>query len=151
MTDFYDALETRSADERETQLMAALPKQVAHAQVSSSARAEILAGIDAKQVTSRAALAKLPVTRKHELHERQKAGRPQHTFGGFSGIGKGPRMRRAYASPGPIYEPEGVAPDYWRVARAYNAAGFRAGDLVHNAFSYHMTPGAFIMGSGLFA
>jgi phenylacetate-CoA ligase len=151
MTDFYDKLETRSAAEREAQLMAALPKQVAHAQANTSALAEILSGVDAKAVTSRAALAKLPVTRKQELHERQKAGRPQHTFGGFSAIGKGPRMRRAYASPGPIYEPEGAAADYWRIARAFHAAGFRAGELVHNAFSYHMTPGAFIMESGLFA
>ena len=151
MNDHFDSLETRTREEREAQLMAALPKQVAHAQSGTSALAEILGGVDARAVTSRTALAKLPVTRKHELHDRQKAGRPQHTFGGFSAIGKGPRMRRAYASPGPIYEPEGVATDYWRVARAFHAAGFRAGDLVHNAFSYHMTPGAFIMESGLFA
>jgi phenylacetate-CoA ligase len=59
-------------------------------------------------------------------------------------------MRRAYASPGPIYEPEGTAGDYWRCARALFAAGFRFGDLVHNSFSYHMTPGAFMMESGAF-
>ncbi len=60
-------------------------------------------------------------------------------------------MRRAYASPGPIYEPEGTAANYWRTARALHAAGFRAGDLVHNAFSYHMTPGAFIVEAGALA
>jgi phenylacetate-CoA ligase len=147
----FDKLEARTPEEREAHLMAALPKQVAHAQTASAALAEILHGVDATVVTSRAALAKLPVTRKQELLERQKAGRPQHTFGGFSGIGKGPRMRRIYASPGPIYEPEGIAPDYWRMARAFFAAGFRSGDFVHNAFSYHMTPGAFMMESGLFA
>ncbi|MEJ6020871.1 phenylacetate--CoA ligase family protein [Ramlibacter sp. PS4R-6] len=151
MAEFFDALETRPHEQRERELLAALPKQVAHAQANTSALAEILKGVDAAGVTSRAALAKLPVTRKPDLHERQKAGRPQHTFGGFSAIGKGRRMRRIYASPGPIYEPEGVAADYWRAARAFYAAGFREGDFVHNAFSYHMTPGAFIMESALFA
>jgi phenylacetate-CoA ligase len=151
MTQHFDELETRAPARREEQLMALLPKQVAHAQAKTAAFAEILEGVDAASVASRAALAKLPVTRKPELHERQKSGRPQHTFGGFSGIGKGRSMRRIYASPGPIYEPEGVASDYWRVARAFHAAGFREGDLVHNAFSYHMTPGAFIMESALFA
>jgi phenylacetate-CoA ligase len=151
MNQHFDELETRSREQRESETFAALPKQVAHAQANTSALGEILAGVDAKSVTSRAALAKLPVTRKGDLHERQKAGRPQHTFGGFSAIGKGRRMRRIYASPGPIYEPEGVATDYWRAARAFHAAGFREGDFVHNAFSYHMTPGAFIMESALFA
>ncbi|HUR88358.1 MAG TPA: AMP-binding protein [Ramlibacter sp.] len=148
---FFDELETRGSAEREARLMAALPRQVAHAQKNAGAFADILAGVDAAAVTSRAALAKLPVTRKHELLERQQKLRATDPFGGFSAIVKGPRMRRAYASPGPIYEPEGTAPDYWRMARAFFAAGFRSGDLVHNAFSYHMTPGAFFMESGLFA
>jgi phenylacetate-CoA ligase len=64
---------------------------------------------------------------------------------------RGPAMPRIYASPGTIYEPEGSTRDYWRVGRAMFAAGFRSGDLVHNAFSYHMTPGAFIMESGAHA
>jgi phenylacetate-CoA ligase len=107
--------------------------------------------VDAAAVNSREALARLPVTRKHELLERQKAQRANDPFGGFSAIARGPKMTRVYASPGPIYEPEGTARDYWRAARAMFAAGFRAGDLVHNAFSYHMTPGAFIMESGAHA
>jgi phenylacetate-CoA ligase len=151
MNDHFDSLETRGRDEREAQLLAALPKQVAHAQKSTRAFAELLKDVDAASITSRAALAKLPVIRKHELHERQRAQIEGDPFGGFSAVVKGPRMRRAYSSPGPIYEPEGVAPDYWRCGRALFAAGFRAGDLVHNAFSYHMTPGAFIMESGAFA
>jgi phenylacetate-CoA ligase len=151
MNDFFDALESRKPAEREAQLMAALPKQVAHAQARSAAFAESLRGVDASSVKSRQALAGLPVIRKHELFERQKAQRAQDPFGGFSAVVRGPAMRRIYASPGPIYEPEGVAPDYWRAARALFAAGFRAGDLVHNTFSYHMTPGAFIMESGAFA
>jgi phenylacetate-CoA ligase len=151
MSEFFDAQESRQPAEREAQLMAALPRQVAHAQAHAAAFAESLRGVDAQAVTSRAALARLPVVRKHELFERQKAQRAQDPFGGFSAVVRGPAMRRIYASPGPIYEPEGVAPDYWRAARALYAAGFRAGDLVHNTFSYHMTPGAFIMESGAFA
>ncbi len=150
-TQHYDALETRDPQEREAALMAALPRQVAHAQARSAAMGEILKGVDAASVNSRAALARLPVTRKHELFERQKAQRAQDPFGGFAAVVRGPAMPRVYSSPGPIYEPEGTQRDYWRAARAMFAAGFRAGDLVHNAFSYHMTPGAFIMESGAHA
>jgi phenylacetate-CoA ligase len=151
MTDYFDALETRAPAEREAQLLAALPRQVAHAQQASPAFAQILEGVDAAQITSRAALARLPVTRKPELFERQKAGRARDPFGGFSTLVRGPGMPHVFASPGPIYEPDGAAKDYWRAGRAMFAAGFRAGELVHNAFSYHMTPGAFIMESGAHA
>ena len=153
MTDFFDALETRSPAEREAAQMAALPGQIAHAQAHSPAMAEILRGVDAQAVTSRAALARLPVTRKHELLERQKASRAAggDAFGGFSALVRGRGMSRIFASPGPIYEPEGASADYWRAGRALFAAGFRAGDLVHNSFSYHMTPGAFILESGALA
>jgi len=152
----HDALETRSPEEREADLMAALPAQIAHAQKHSAALAEILQGVDAASVTSRAALARLPVTRKYELLERQQARRATDPFGGFSTIGwKGllrpSGARRVYQSPGPIYEPEGSGTDYWRAARAMAAAGFEAGDLVHNCFSYHLTPGAWIMESGAHA
>jgi phenylacetate-CoA ligase len=151
-----DALETRAPELREAALMAALPSQIAHAQKNSAALAEILKGIDAAQVSSRDALARLPVTRKHELLARQQALRAQDPFGGFSTIGwkgmvRSAGVRRVYQSPGPIYEPEGHAPDYWRAARAMAAAGFEAGDLVHNCFSYHLTPGAWIMESGAHA
>lgn len=153
MTDkpFFDALETRSPEQREAEQMAALAKQVAHAQAHSAAFAEILAGVDAAAVNSRAALAQLPVTRKGALLERQRAQVARDPFGGFSALVRGPGMTRLYASPGPIYEPEGATRDYWRTGRALYAAGFRAGELVHNAFSYHMTPGAFILESGAHA
>ena len=153
MIDYFDALETRTPAEREAALMAALPRQIAHAQAHSAAMGEILAGFDAAAITSRAALAQLPVTRKSELLARQQASRAagRDAFGGFSAIRYGAAMPRLYASPGPIYEPEGTGCDYWRAARAMFAAGFRAGDLAHNAFSYHMTPGAFIMESGAHA
>ncbi|MFT3817723.1 MAG: AMP-binding protein [Rubrivivax sp.] len=148
MTEFYDALETRDPEVREQALLAALPQQIAAAQ-GTPALGAILAGVDAAAVTSRAALAALPVTRKSELFERQKTARP---FGGFSAIGwraLGLRpARRVFQSPGPIYEPEGAAPDYWRFGRALFAAGLRAGDLVHNSFSYHLTPAGAMMEGG---
>jgi phenylacetate-CoA ligase len=154
-TDFFDALETRDPAAREAALMAALPAQVAHAQRATAAYAELLAGVDAAAVTDRAALARLPVLRKGELLERQKAQRAQDPFGGFSAIGWRALGRaqagRVFQSPGPIYEPEGLARDYWRLARAMHAAGLRAGDLVHNSFSYHLTPGGLMMESGALA
>jgi phenylacetate-CoA ligase len=151
MTEYFDPLEIRDARQREAQLMAALPRQVAHAQQHAPAFAQLLAGVDAASITSREALARLPVTRKPELLERQKATRPHDPFGGFSTLVRGPQMPHIFASPGPIYEPDSTTADYWRAARAMFAAGFRRGDLVHNSFSYHMTPGAFIMESGAHA
>jgi len=159
-TDFYDALETRDPEVREARLMAALPGQIAHAQRHAGAMAALLAGVDASAITSRAALATLPVLRKHELLERQKAAREQAAgfdpFGGFATIGWRAlgslrRAQRVYQSPGPIYEPEGTASDYWRLARAMHAAGLRGGDLVHNSFSYHLTPGGLMMETGALA
>ena len=160
----FDALETRDPALREAALMAALPAQVRAAK-STAAMAELLAGADAAAVTSRAALARLPVTRKHELLERQRVSRAAGAdpFGGFSAIGWRSQgalrtARRVFQSPGPIYEPEGEAADYWRMARALFAAGIRAGDLVHNSFSYHLTPagsmaetGALALGCTVFA
>lgn len=137
MANYFDALETRSVEQREAALMAALPVQVGHAQGRSAAFAQILGGVDATRITSRAALAQLPVTRKSELQGLQQASREQaaggNVFGGFSSEGFGAAMPRVFASPGPIYEPEGTARDYWRMARAIFAAGFRPGELIHNS------------------
>lgn len=157
MSDYFDPLETRDPLQREAALLAALPLAVARAQ-ATPAGAAILAGIDATALSTRAALATLPVTRKHELLARQQAARAAggDAFGGFSAIGwraqGAPRQAlRVFQSPGPIYEPEGAARDYWRFGRALYAAGFRAGDLVHNSFSYHLTPAASMMESGAHA
>ncbi len=159
VAEHYDALETRDPAVREAALMAALPAQVRAAR-ATPAYARRLADVDAQAVDSRAALARLPVTRKSELLERQQAGRADAAawdpFGGFSAIGwramgAARLARRVYQSPGPIYEPEGHGSDYWRCGRAMFAAGFRAGDLAHNSFSYHLTPGAWIMESGAHA
>lgn len=151
MSDFFDALETRSSAEREAALMAALPGLIAHARTRAPAFARLLKDVEPASVNNREALAHLPVTRKHELLEFQRAALASDVFGGFSALVRGPGMRHVFSSPGPIYEPEGHEADYWRCGRALFAAGFRAGDLVHNAFSYHMTPGAFIMETGAHA
>jgi phenylacetate-CoA ligase len=143
----YDTLETRPPAQREAALMAALPLQVAHAQAHTAAFAQLLKGVAAREVNSREALARLPVIRKHELMERQHAERGHDVFGGFSTVGWG-AARSVFQSPGRIYEPEGAAQDYWRVARALFAAGFRAGDLAHNGFSYHFTPAGSMMQTG---
>ncbi len=144
MSKYFDALETRSADERKSALAIRLPQQIAHAKASTAYFAESLKQIDAASITSTTALAALPVVRKSDLIELQKTRRP---FGGLAASGWG-KLGRVFSSPGPIYEPEGRGADYWRTARALYAAGFRAGDLVHNSFSYHMTPGGWIMEAG---
>jgi phenylacetate-CoA ligase len=149
------ALEMRPAAEREAALMAALPALVRAAQ-ALPAFAQTLQGVDASRINTRSALAALPVTHKHTLFERQQASRDSDVFGGFSALGwRGQQAlrsaRHVFQSPGPIYEPEGHGADYWRSARALRAAGFAAGDLVHNCFSYHMTPGAWLMESGALA
>ena len=150
----YDALETRSADARSAALSRELPAQIANAMAHAPAMAERLRGVDPASITSTAALARLPVLRKSELLDRQRTALSGDPFGWFSAVGWGtarPASRRAlrvFASPGPIHEPESSRPDYWRMARALHAAGFRAGDLVHNCFSYHFTPaGAMMDGS----
>lgn len=139
---YHDAREIRPPAEREQELLAALPAQIAHARAHAPAFSELLWDVDPAAVTSREALAELPVIRKSELAELQRRERP---FGGLATVGWGKGCARVFASPGPIYEPEGARKDYWRLARAFYAAGFRAGDLVHNTFSYHFTPAGSMM------
>ena len=141
MTPYYDSLETRDPEQRERELLAALPGQIAHAKQNAPAFADLYRDIDPAAITSRPALAGLPVIRKHELIERQKALPP---FGGLNATPLG-RLGRVFSSPGPIYDPEGIGADWWRFARALHAAGFRAGELVHNTFSYHFTPAGFMV------
>ena len=149
----YDALETRAPEVREAALLAALPAQVVYAQAHAPALAEWLKDVVPSGVNSRASLAKLPVVRKYELLARQQASRAAggSVFGGFSTLGFGKAMPRVFASPGTIYEPEGTRADYWRMARAMFAAGFRPGELIHNCFSYHFTPAGSMMETGAHA
>src|SRR3954471_16486930 len=146
MTDHYDALETREPAMREADLFARLPDMLRRA-MAAPAYAEHLKGIDPAAIISRAALARLPVLRKSELPALHKAAPP------FGGLVSGPAgsFGRLFTSPGPIFEPETTHRDPWRGARALFAAGFRAGDVVLNTFSYHLTPGGFIFDSSAHA
>src|SRR5437899_222379 len=139
MTDHYDALETREPAMREADLFARLPDMLRRA-MAAPAYAQRLKGIDPAGITSRAALARLPVLRKSDLPALHKAAPP---FGGLV-TGLPGSFARLFTSPGPIFEAEGAQRDPWRGARALYAAGFRPGDVILNTFSYHLTPGGFI-------
>ena len=143
MTGFYDDLETRDSGAREAEQFAGLPEIVSWA-MSAPGWAAHLAGVEPAAIVTREALARLPLLRKSDLGARQSANPP---FGGFN-VTPPARLRRMLMSPGPIFEPEGEGHDWWGAARAMFAAGFRYGDLVHNCFSYHLTPGGFMMESG---
>lgn len=144
-TPHFDALECRAPAERERLLLSRLPEQLAHAKGRSAYYGEVLAAVDTAGVTSRAALAALPLTRKSDLHALQQARPP---FGGLEATAPS-RLARIFMSPGPIYDPEGRRPDYWRTARALFAAGFRPGDVVLNSYSYHLTPAGSMFETGL--
>jgi len=146
MSSHYDDLETREPADRERDLFAELPATIAHA-MTAPGWARHLKGVEAKAVSSRAALSQLPLLRKSDLLTLQKQDPP---FGGFNVTPPG-KARRLHMSPGPIFEPEGSAVDFGGAARAAFAAGFRPGDVVHNSYSYHLTPGAYIMEAGAHA
>ena len=133
---YYDSLETRSADQREQDLFQALARQLANARENASRYGALLRDVSPGDITSREALAALPLTRKSDLSALQAGGPP---FGGLAATPMSD-LARVFASPGPIFEPEAHREDYWRTARALYAAGFRRGDLVHNTFSYHFSP-----------
>ncbi|MES2297394.1 MAG: AMP-binding protein [Pseudomonadota bacterium] len=141
--DTFDTLETRDPLERERELMARLPALVALAQ-RAPGWARILAGVNAPEVDSRAALAALPITRKSDLKAMQAGIAP---FGGLNATPRG-QLARVFMSPGPIFDPEGRGADWWRFARPMYAAGVRPGGLVQNCFSYHFTPAAFMVEGG---
>ena len=140
----YDELETRAPELREGAQFAALRALIGEAKAKAPGWRRILEGVDPERVHDRAALATLPLTRKSELVELQRAAPP---LGGLVTRAPG-ALRRIFASPGPIYDAEGEGRDYWRLARALFAAGFRSGDLVHNSFSYHLTPAGAMLEDG---
>jgi phenylacetate-CoA ligase len=144
---FFDSLETRTSAERESEQFELLVKHLHHAKAKAPRYVELLSGTDAEAVTDRAALANLPVTRKSELSQSQLRDPP---FGGYA-AGEDGDLLRVFASPGPVFEPQGRREDFWRFARALHAAGFRRGDLIHNTFSYHFTPAGFMVDSGAHA
>src|SRR6185295_3003681 len=146
MTGHYDSLEIRDPAEREREQFAQMPAVIARA-LTAPGWAKHLGEKDAKAASSRAALAKLPVLRKADLVAMQQETPP---FGGLN-VTPVASVKRLLMSPGPIFEPEGLGNDWWGAARALFAAGFRKGDIAHNSFAYHLTPGGFILESGAHA
>jgi phenylacetate-CoA ligase len=124
--------------------MAELPKLVAHAKKRAPGLARVLSGVNPSTIRTRAALAKLPVTRKSDLGSLQKEMPP------LGGLNATPveKLAKLFVSPGPIYDPEGRGRDWWRTARGLFAGGFRAGDRVLNTFAYHFTPAGSMLESG---
>jgi phenylacetate-CoA ligase len=146
MSEHYDALEIRAADMREHEQFARLCDTLQLA-MNAPGWAQQLNGVDSRTVTTRDALAKLPVLHKSDLPQLQKDNPP---FGGFNVTPPG-KAKRLHMSPGPIFEPRGHAADAGGGARSLFAAGFRPGDIVHNSFSHHLTPGAYILEDGAHA
>ncbi len=140
----FDQLETRDPAQRELAQFNLLPDLVRLAMSKAPGWAAHLEGVEPAAVNSRAALAKLPVLRKSALKDLQAKNPP---FGGFA-TQPAAALGRVFMSPGPIFEPEGRGEDWWRTARALFAAGIRKGDIVHNTFAYHLTPGGWILDAG---
>ncbi len=137
--DLYDShTEAATPEERAARQGAWLAELVQHAHTNAPAARSILdrAEIAPADIRSVGVLERLPITRKDELLELQKADPP---FGGFLAIPI-ERLSRAFMSPGPLFDPQGPEPDYWRFAPALHAAGLRKGDVVLNACAHHMTP-----------
>ena len=147
MTMYYDPLETRTVEERTASLTRDVLAHIAHAKTHSPAFAEILGNVDINDLATLEDIAALPLTRKSELMERQRQAPP---FGGLAAL-TGEPLTQIFTSPGPIFEPQTARADYWRMARALFAAGIRKGSLVHNSFSYHLTPAGSMLETGCHA
>jgi phenylacetate-CoA ligase len=142
--DYFDNLEVRDPQARELAQFNLLPDMLRRAMQLAPGWARQLEGVDPAEIITRQALSQLPILRKAELCERQARHPP---FGGFA-TDNAAAMSRVFMSPGPFFEPEGAARDWWRSARALHAAGFRKGDIVLNTFAYHLTPGGWIIDAG---
>ncbi len=141
---FYDRLETTDPDKREKAQFKDLRDLLDFARGKAPALRKQLKGIEIKSLKDRAALAQIPVLHKSDLVAMQQATPP---FAGLATVKPG-QLARLLISPGPLADPEGIYMDWWGAARSLAAAGFRKGDVVLNTFSYHFTPGGFIMDSG---
>ncbi|WP_354689677.1 AMP-binding protein [Lentibacter algarum] len=143
MGQFFDELETRSAETRAAEIALRLPQQVALAQ-GLSGYGSRLEGVDASAITTAEALASLPVLRKSDLGAAQKKAPP---FGGLTAV-NAVGFAHIFQSPGPIYEPGNMSHDWWRAGRFLAAAGIGSGDIVQNCFSYHLTPAGMMFENG---
>jgi phenylacetate-CoA ligase len=142
-----EARERRSPEEREAVLIKVLPRVVAMAFERAPAYRRRDPSVVPEEVVDRRALAKLRLMRKSELPEMQREDPP---FGGLSMV-PAPQAAKLFSSPGPVFELEPRSNDPWRASRALRAAGFRAGDVVHNSFSYHLTPAGSMVETGAHA
>jgi len=140
---FFDNLETRSADERISEMVRVLPAQIARAKTATGIAA-LLGDVTPASITSVADLAALPVIRKSELVAAQAANPP---FGGFTTV-SADGFEHIHQSPGPIYEPGRISGDWWRIGRFLHACGIGKGDIIQNCFGYHLTPAGMIFESG---
>ena len=143
MMTYFDALETRSDDQRASDLAKELPVQIARAKALSGYR-DSLGDVDPEGITSIDALATLPVLRKSDLVGRQNKG---NILGGFSTLNVS-EFSHIFQSPGPIYEPGGTSHDWWRIGRFLHAVGVGSHDIVQNCFGYHLTPAGMIFENG---
>lgn len=137
------AIETQSPESRRRYLSARLERTVASAFENASRVRHVLgeAGLGPRDVATLEDLRRLPVLRKDSLPGLQAEEPP---FGGLNGVSPG-RLARIFMSPGPIYDPQGDSPDFWRFRHALAATGFRANEVAHNAASYHLTPLGFML------
>ncbi len=147
MSEYFDRYETRPAKARESAFFRDIRAILKIARARAPALRRQLKTVDIDAISNRADLAKAPLIRKSDLKAMQDEAPP---FGGLAAV-RAMHLKRILVSPGPIFEPEGYGKDWWGAARALYAAGVRKGDVLHNAFSYHLTPGGHIMESGAHA
>ncbi len=145
MTEYFDALETRSVAQRESDLFDHFPEFLVDIIKRIPGWGIRFADIDVSQINSREKLAELPVMRKPQLMEAQSNHPP---FGNFvdTSLLTGNRI---FMSPGPVWEPQAPGVDPWQAARSFHAAGFRPGDIVHCSMGFSMTPGGAILDEGI--
>ena len=128
---FFDDLETRSIDERNSDHLKKLNNliKIAKDNNNQSVRLE-------KPLKTLEDLNSIPLLRKSELIQKQSDFPP---FADLN-VSEIKDFAHIYRSPGPIYDLDGHSKDWWRFSRALHAAGFCYGDIVQNCFSYHFTP-----------
>lgn len=143
MSQYYDQKECQVSQLREASLLEKLTGLISFAKEHCDYYRQSLNTVDPQAIVSRDSFASLPLLRKSDLIELQANKLPLAGISANNG-----QIQRMFQSPGPIYDPQGGGEDFWRTGRAFFAAGFRAGDLVQNCLSYHLTPGGFILDAG---
>jgi phenylacetate-CoA ligase len=130
-TNFFDNLETRSEDERNSNHLNKLNLLINAAK--NNKNQSIRLNSDLKGLDD---LVSIPVSRKSDLILEQQKNPP---FANLN-VSDIKNFAHIYRSPGPIYDLDGHTKDWWRFSRALHAANIGYGDIVQNCFSYHFTP-----------